>query len=177
MQYRHFWVYRSTEHRYAARWPTILADTARILARTADLGIIICGPDGHGAPVVDTHRGIAFNGDTSGHTEPLRLSTPHRNPYPSPCGIPAPATGSCQTGRRVYDVAVAAVLLRCHLLLGDDFTVCSDGDWGLEWAIGVRVGQPSPRHVISALFGGDPVASPLHRPPAPASGPTDPTSA
>ncbi len=168
MQYRHLWVYHPIEHCYAAAWPRILADTARILRRTADLGIIICGPDGHGAPVLDTHRGIAFNGDASGQAEPLRLSAPHRDPHPSPCGTPAPGVGSCQTDRRPYDVAVAAVLLRCHLLLGDDFRLRSDGAWDLEWAVGVRVGQPSPRHLVAALFGATPALSPLHPPPAPA---------
>jgi hypothetical protein len=155
------WAYRPTEHHWAAAWPTILADTARILTRTTDLGIMVGGPHGHGAPILDTHRGIAFNGTGGDHAQALRLAAPHRNPYPSPCGIPAPATGLCQTGRRPYDVAVACVLLRCHLLLGDDFLLSTDGDWDLEWAIGVRIGQPSPRQLVGALFGPAPARSPL----------------
>lgn len=163
MLYSHSWVYQPIDQPWAAVWPQILTDTARILARTIELGIPVCGPDGCGTPVIDLHHGIAFNGAGAARAEALRLAAPHRNPHPSPCGIPAPATGYCPTGRNPYDVAVAAVLLRCHLLLGDDFLLSSDGDWDLEWAFGVRIGQPGARHLVTALFGTTPAQSPLHR--------------
>jgi len=59
---------------------------------------------------------------------------------------------------------VAAVLLRCHLLLGGEFLLVSDGDWDLEWVVGARVGQPGARPLLAALFGDVPARSPLSRP-------------
>lgn len=164
MVYRHRWVYRPIDQPWAQAWPQVLTDTARILARTIELGISVCGPDGHGTPLLDPYRGVAFTGADGGPAEPLRLAAPRRNPHPSPCGVPAPATGTCQTGRRPYDIAVAAVLLRCHLLLGDEFLLSSDGDWDLEWLVGARVGQPGARPLVAALFGDVPIRSPLGRP-------------
>jgi len=82
---------------WARAWPQILTDTAAILTRTTEMGISVYGPDGHGALLLDPHHGIAFTGVDA--PEPLRLAAPHRNPYPSPCGVPAPVTGSCHTGR------------------------------------------------------------------------------
>jgi hypothetical protein len=128
VKYRHFWVYDPTEHCWAATWPTIVADTARVLDRTTELGITIYGPDGHGAPILDTDGGIAFNGAAGEQADPLRLTAPHHTPHPSPYGMPAPLTCSVQTGRHPYDV-VAAVLLHCHVLLGEDFPLFSHGLW------------------------------------------------
>jgi hypothetical protein len=50
------------------------------------------------------------------------------------------------------------------MLLGDDFLLSSEGDWELEWAIGARIGQPSQRHLVAALFGDAPARSPLRSP-------------
>ena len=120
-------------------------------------------PDGHGEPVISTTDEIAFTaGPTSG--QPLRLLTPHRYAYPSPVGTPPAAIGTCDTGRQPYDLAVTAVLLRCHLLLWADVMVRSDGGWDVEWVCGVRVGQPSPRHLVTELFGTVPASSPLRWP-------------
>jgi len=174
MVYCHRWVYRPIDQPWARAWPQVLTDTARILTRTTELGISVFGPDGHGAPLLDPHRGIAF-ASADATAEPLRLAAPHRNPHPSPCGVPAPATGSCQTGRRLYDAAVAAVLLRCRLLLGGEFLLISDGDWDLEWVVGARVGQPGARPLLAALFGDVPARSPLGRPLAVAVPPTGPS--
>lgn len=41
---------------------------------------------------------------------------------------------SCKTERFPCDVAVTAILLRCHLIALDAFLVNSDGDWDQEWA-------------------------------------------
>jgi hypothetical protein len=109
MGYRHRWIYQPIDQTWARAWPQVLTDTARILARTTDLGISVCGLDGHGAPLLDPHRGIAFTGADGRPPQPLRLAAPQ--PYPSPCGVPAPVTGTCQTGRRPYDVAVTCARL------------------------------------------------------------------
>jgi hypothetical protein len=162
MPYSHLWAYHPIDWEWAAVWPAVITDTTRIVDRVTQLGIALTGPDGHHDPVISVTDGIAFSGGATG--VPLRLLAPHRNPYPSPCGTPAATVGTCDTGREPYDLAVSAVLLRCKLLLGDTFLIGSDGGWDLEWLCGVRVGQPSPRHLITELFEALPTNSPLHRP-------------
>ena len=45
------------------------------------------------------------------------------------------------------------MLLRFHLLLGDEFAIRSDGDWDTDWAHGVRLGVRFPRDLLTDLFG------------------------
>jgi hypothetical protein len=77
---------------------------------------------------------------------------------------PAPATGSCQAGRRPDDLAVAAVLLRCHLVFGGDFLLHGDGGGDSDWLCGVRPGQPGARVPPAKLFAPIPDPSPLDWP-------------
>ena len=112
MGYTHYWSVPPGDPRYAARWPGIVEDTRRIVAAVRDLGVVIAGPDGYRRPVLDVSKGIGFNGDatTDLDYETFALAAP---------GFGGPARAEfCKTGRRPYDLAVAAVLLRCHLLLG-----------------------------------------------------------
>jgi hypothetical protein len=71
----------------------------------------------------------------------------------------------CKTNRKPYDAAVAAVLLRCALLLPGVFLVRSDGAWDGEWAHGAArasgIALPSARDIVGALFGSVPDASPF----------------
>jgi hypothetical protein len=163
MRYRHSWACRPTECVYARAWAQILADTATILDELADLRIVLAGPDGSGTPILNSHAGIAVNGDAAAGQarEPLTVPAAHRNPYPSPCGVHAASTGSCDTGRHPYDLAVTAILLRCHLLLRDDFAIRSDGGWDTDWADGIHPDLPGPRTLLTDLFGAIPDTSPL----------------
>jgi hypothetical protein len=163
MRYTHSWACHPTEPAYARAWAQILADTATILDELAFLGIALAGPNGSGTPILDYHVGIAVNGDAAAGQarEPLALPAPHRNPYPLPCGVRAASTGGCDTGRHPYDLAVTAILLRCHLLLGDDFAIRSEGGWDTDWAGGIHPDLPGPRPLLTDLFGAIPDTSPL----------------
>jgi hypothetical protein len=123
--------------RYRLTWPVLLADAQKIFLAVGQLGIGLCGPDGFGAPMLDSHTGIAVNGDAANgrHGTPLLLPPPlvHGQPVP-------PRTGTCHTRRERYDLAVTAVLLRARLLLGDHFAVRSSGRWDVEWNEGPRRG-------------------------------------
>ncbi|MEU8001547.1 hypothetical protein AB0B66_10340 [Catellatospora sp. NPDC049111] len=156
--YSHSFAADVATDRYRLTWPVLLADTQRILTAVGQLGIGLCGPDGFGAPVLDSHKGVAVNGDaaTGRHGTALLL------PPPLKLSRPVPArSGTCHTRREHYDLAVTAVLLRARLLLGEDFAVLSDGRWEVEWNEGPRRGLPGARQLVGDLFGGVPACSPL----------------
>ncbi len=140
-EYSHSWAYHPTSRRYRALWPVLLCDIAVILTHLDELGIAISGPDSTGEPICDA-SGIAFNGTAAqGSSQPLTLASPHGDPYPSPCGTPAATSGTCDTASLPYDLAVTAVLLRCHHWLGHDFGIrSSHARWDTEWLHGVRPG-------------------------------------
>ncbi|HEY2670149.1 MAG TPA: hypothetical protein VGJ07_07195 [Rugosimonospora sp.] len=166
MGYTHYWTVPSTHPGYTAAWPGIVADARRIITAVRAAGIVIAGPDGYHRPTCDLVEGIAFNGDA---TSDLDYETFWLQP---PGWAPRCARGFCKTERRPYDLAVAAVLLRCHLLLPDLFAIGSDGDWDREWLYGAIPSAPDARHtrpgarrLVAELFGPVPDASPFQRPP------------
>ena len=172
MQYRHHWAYPPTHPRYRQEWPAILADTRRIIDRARAAGIVIAGPDGRRSPVIDPADGVGFNGDatTDLDGDPFTLLAPMRM---LPAGKHPTASASCRTNRKPYDLAVASVLLRCHLLLPDLFGIGSDGRWDVEWASGqtprpARPGPPlSARRLVADLFDTAAVDDPLRPMPDP----------
>ncbi|MEJ3741790.1 hypothetical protein WEI85_00610 [Actinomycetes bacterium KLBMP 9797] len=162
--YRHQWAYQPSHPDYVAAWPTILDDTRRIIGRVRQVGIVIAGPDGYGRPTLDNADGIELNGDatTDLDGEAFRLLAP----LPAhPRGTPT-ATAACSTGRKPYDLAVTAVLLRCTLLLPHAFAIASDGAWDREWVHGATRGAAAPRlgarSLVAELFDAHPTGSPLH---------------
>jgi hypothetical protein len=159
MDYAHHFAFDPTGPAYTQAWPRIIADTAVILTAVTKLGIAITGPDSHGAPILDPARHIAFNGGTS--ADPLRLPAPY--PAAVPPNTASPVTGRCRTRLHPYDLAVATVLLRCHMHLGDGFPIASTGRYDNEWLYGVRPGQPGARQLIRLLFGAEPAGDPLQQ--------------
>jgi len=161
--YAHRYAYLPGHPAYRAAWPTIVADTRRIFDHVRTAGIVLAGPDGLREPVCDPHEDIAFNGDAtrSLHGDPMQLLAPLPR---HPRGIPI-ATAFCTTGRRPYDLGVAAVLLRCVLLVPEAFAVASDGRWEVEWAYGAHQPLAGPRtgarRLVADLFDLDPTDSPL----------------
>jgi hypothetical protein len=160
MGYTHYWSLPPGDPRYAMVWPVIVEDTRRIVDAVRDLGVVIAGPDGHRRPVLAVSAGIAFNGDA---TTDLDYET---------FAVAAPGFGGppraefCKTGRRPYDLAVAAVLLRCRLMLPGVFLIGSDGDWDREWLTGVAdVAGPAAgigaRRLLADLFGDIPRDNPF----------------
>ncbi len=163
MGYTNYWAYQPSHPAYGAAWPAIVQDTRRILDQIRATGIVLAGPDGLRAPVVDLEEGIAFNGDAtrSLHGDAFQLFAPLPR---HPRGIPT-ATAHCTTRRLPYDLAVAAVLLRVALLVPDAFAVQSGGRWEAEWACGAHRSlahtRQGARQVIADLFGIEPQDSPL----------------
>lgn len=166
MGYTHHFMLQPGSAEYAEAWPQVVGDARRICDAVTKLGIHLAGPDGHGTFIVGS-EGIGFNGSGAEFMgEPLLL------PPPGPVEPGAPA--DCRlwryvkTSRKPYDLAVTVVLLRCHMLLGDRFTIGSDGDWAGEWAAPNRIGGqmdlPSTRQLASQLFGDIPQHDPLTDP-------------
>jgi hypothetical protein len=161
MGYTHYWSLPSGDPRYAMRWPGIVEDARRIVRAVRDLGVVIAGPDGYRRPVLDVSGCIAFNGDatTDLDYEPFALAAPG-------FGGP-PRSEFCKTGRRPYDVAVTAVLLRCHLLLPDVFLIGSDGHWDHEWLTSAIPDSDGPgrgigaRRLLADLFDAIPPDNPF----------------
>ena len=117
MGYTHYWSVQRSHPNYATAWPTLIDDTRRIIDAVRATGVVIAGPDGYRRPILDPAKGIALNGDatTDLDYEALVLQPP------------SPARGYmwafCKTGRRPYDLAVAAILLRARLLLPNVFLI------------------------------------------------------
>ncbi|WIN00021.1 hypothetical protein ACTOB_003696 [Actinoplanes oblitus] len=124
MGYTHYWQYQPASAAYAAVWPRIVADTRRILTEIGTT-IALAGPDGTGTPLLDLTEGIAYNGARPDDFETFDLAPPGASDRP---------WGFCKTERRPYDLAVTATLLRCHLLLPDEFGIGSDGNLDSDWA-------------------------------------------
>lgn len=150
MGYTHYYCYPPQDPGYARMWPTLVADTEAITERVRQLGIGIAGPSGHGAPMVNDVW-IAFNGEAAKNWdyESFVLDPPgsHRT-----C-TPPRVWAFCKTGRRPYDLAVTAVLLRAQLLGPALFAIASDGTWHQDWW--------RARTLVGELFEAYPTASPL----------------
>lgn len=108
---------------------------------------------------------IAVNGsvDDEEYCEPLVLAP--RWPGNRQLTSDGRVVGFCKTGRHPYDLAVTAILLRCHRLLPDGFAIHSDGAWDTEWRRGNRMPtrDPSARGIVAELFGDDASDSPFDR--------------
>ncbi len=165
MGYTNCWAYQPTHPAYANAWPTILDDTRTIINRVRKAGIVIAGPDGHCRPILDPTDGIGFNGDATSDLdcEAFQLLAPLsaiRRGTPT-------ATAFCKTNRKPYDLAVAAVLLRCVMLVPEAFAIASNGRLEREWTHGAMAFDPAQpaelgaRAVVAELFGTAPVDSPL----------------
>jgi hypothetical protein len=161
MGYTHYWNTAHTHPAYATTWPAIIEDTRRIINAVRATGVVIAGPHGYRRPLLHPGDGIAFNGDATTDLDygPFTLSPP----------LPAERRRTvefCKTGRRPYDLAVAAVLLHCQLLLPDVFHVRSDGAWDVEWACGVATAGGAvgigARRLVADLFGEVPDTDPVH---------------
>jgi hypothetical protein len=162
--YTHYSAYLPSHPHYIQAWPTILDNTRRIIAQVRHAGIVIAGPDGYRRPILDPADGIGFNEDATSDLDgaPFQLLAP----LPAhPHGIPA-AGASCTTRRKPYDLAVAAVLLRCRLLLPEVFWIRSDGAWEVEWARGASCAGGSAgigaRRLVADLFGEVPDTDVVH---------------
>ena len=123
--YTHYWAYLPSHPHYIRAWSTILDNTRRIIEQVRRAGIVIAGANGYRRPMLDAADGIGFNGDATSDLDgaPFQLLAP----LPAdPHGVPT-AEASCTTRHKPYDLAVAAILLRCRLLLPEVFWIRSDG--------------------------------------------------
>lgn len=163
MGYSHYWTVPRADRDYVAAWPTILDDTRRIIDLVREHGVVIAGYDGWRRPTLHVGgHSIALNGDASTDLDADTFAL--TSPLPFAPGR-ARTVNVCKTNRKPYDAAVAAVLLRCALLLPDVFLIRSDGAWDGEWAHGAARGSgpalPSARDIVGTLFGPAPTLSPF----------------
>ncbi|BCY08943.1 hypothetical protein [Actinoplanes sp. L3-i22] len=163
MGYTHYWSLLVNDPGYRTLWPQIVTDTARILDAVRRAGIGIAGPYGWGLPILDPGCDISFNGAAGPGlaADTFALARPGLDDE-----RPVWAVNFCKTKRLPYDVAVTATLLRCHLLAPHALTLSSDGTWNRQWKYGrklpgTRRRGPSPRALITDLFGPIPATDPL----------------
>src|SRR6266545_4647011 len=139
--YAHRYAYLPADPRWARVWPQILEDARTIVEQVRRTGVVIAGPDGLRRPIFDPGFGVEFNGDAT------------------------TALAICRTGAKPYDLAVAALLLRCAQLVPDVFALDSDGGWDTQWLTGhhpVPAGVlASPRNLVGMLFEPYPDTSPF----------------
>lgn len=156
--YSQHFTFQPGSRRFADAWPSIVADTNKIVDFIQQSGVALHGPDGVGEPVIDMREGIAINGDAQDTTcyahHPIpTAATPLLIPAPQLVTATAPA--DCRVWRHVktlrlpYDLAVTTILLRAHQLAGASFIIGSDGTWNGEWATPPGA---NPRDVIAHLF-------------------------
>ncbi|MDT0307250.1 hypothetical protein RM780_09775 [Streptomyces sp. DSM 44917] len=171
MGYTHYFGYAPLTEDFGDAWPDMVVDAWLIVDHLTARGIRIAGPDGEGGPIIEPGH-IALNGAGDEAHEPLII-------------LPRPPTAAedpflareytrqrfvrdfCKTSRKPYDVAVAAVLLRCHQRAPGAFAIGSDGGWDQEWRRGAFPASPagnlSARGVVEDVFGPTPTDSPLLR--------------
>ncbi|MFF4482962.1 hypothetical protein ACFY1A_38975 [Streptomyces sp. NPDC001520] len=150
MGYTHYFAYSPRTKAFRESWPSMVADTRRIVAHVQSLGIAITGPMGRGQPEI-TERYIGLNG-MIGHESlwiqpdpPDSFDDPYRAQQYASRGF---VWSFCKTAQKPYDLAVAAILLRCWQLAPRAFAIASDGHWESEW----KLGTPSPRALVASLF-------------------------
>lgn len=162
MTYAHTFRYAPESEAFRRAWPRMVADAARIVGYLATTGLAVRSRTGYSVPEFDrgTDGVIAFNGSAwhDGHRQPfvIRPSVPDRRRDPLAASRYARdgyVTGYCDTGRAPYDVAVAAVLLRCHQLAPTAFTIASDGGWLVEWQHGAETWAGGPRGLTPPAHG------------------------
>jgi hypothetical protein len=183
MPYAHAFRYAPTSATFRRAWPRMVADAARIVGYVASTGVVLRAPTGWAAPEFDKDIPdgiIAFNGSARNreHRDPfvIRPAVPDRRRDPlsaSRYDADGYVSRFCDTQRAPYDVAVAAVLLRCHLLAPTAFTIAGAGDWDREWRHGASVWSAdlippvapplavAARTVIAELFGHTMTRSPF----------------
>lgn len=169
MGYTHYWAYLPEHDQFRERWPRMVLDAKKVLDHvTTAWRIALRGADGYDTPTL-TEGAIGFNG--------CRQAGEDYEGFWLTYGPPGPTSRPwmyeeyrgrgfvwdfCKTAQRPYDLAVCAVLLRCHTLAPEVFAIGSDGSWGTDWA-------PA-RQVHTDLFGDpgphDPLTTTLHGPAA-----------
>ncbi|MDQ1645232.1 MAG: hypothetical protein QOJ50_1416 [Cryptosporangiaceae bacterium] len=173
MGYSHTYCYNSADPQFQAAWPRMTADTRTIIEAVLHLDLGVTGPYGEIEPTI-TDDVIGFNGlrCRGEDRDPLLITAaPPDEPQDSSGPEPGFRASHCETGRNPYDLAVAAVLLRCHRLAPQAFRIDSSGRWNGEWIYGAHHSQlgptppfgPSARMLNATLFADAPDESPFTR--------------
>jgi hypothetical protein len=167
MGYCHYYSYDLTNPEFDGAWPEIVKDTLRIITRVQDAGIRLSYAMEGGSHLAGVEL-IALNGDMTNDDLQGEDLVIFREVPPTYSKQPQNGTFSwiVKTGRRPYDLAVTAVLLRCQMLLPAAFAIYSDGAWDEEWqygATGPIPGGRGARAVVDEIFGDAPTACPFDR--------------
>ncbi|MFD0972600.1 hypothetical protein [Plantactinospora endophytica] len=171
MGYTHYFSYFPRSDGFRAAWPRMRADAALILDRVEAAGVRL-RRDPFGGSLPAEYEVIAVNGSVADEEDGEPLVIAPRWPVRRFEGDDGRLVNFCKTGRHPYDLAVTAILLRCHRLLPDGFAIHSDGGWDTEWRHGRQRRAPllpsasllpSPRDLVAELFGDEATDSPLDR--------------
>ena len=130
MGYTHHFAYLPHSLQLRRAWPLLRLDTARILSEARRSGVFVAGVLGDEEPLLD-EQVIAFNGRGNQQRDMFVLSRTaltNRSRWGRRYMLAA-----CETGRRPYDLAVAAVLLRTWQLAPKAISLGSDGTWDEDW--------------------------------------------
>jgi hypothetical protein len=172
----HFFAYDPNEPSFIGAW-TQMVDDARAIGGyvEATLGMALAGRDGCDVPEF-TERRIFLNGTAHDglHLENLMIDSQPWRRWDELAAEGETAAADalstqfrrdgfvwafCNTGRKPYDVAVRAILLRCSHLAPGSFVIESDGDSEHEWLHAVccwrghRLPGSAPVEVVRTLFG------------------------
>jgi hypothetical protein len=140
--YTNHWVYLSNPANPAggftdAQWNTIVRETRRIIAKATAQGIVIAGPNGMGAPIVNAER-IILNGDANAnleHEDFVLIKAPSEEDrrfhlqFQRTIGVNSSdeiARGFCKTNRKPYDGVVASILAVAKRVGKDVFDASTD---------------------------------------------------
>ncbi len=167
--YSHYWGYDPIDPSFLAAWPQMVAD-ARVIADyvRSELAITLADGLGGGEPQID-ERAICLNGS---RREGLHYQTFAIWPEPWKVWAESAREGHrgwakserlhyrqrglvewfCKTARQPYDIAVAAILLRCQHLAPDAFAIDSDGSWEVDWQPALEPPTPGAVGVVNTLF-------------------------
>lgn len=141
MGYTHYYRYTPDSPDFRAAWPRMVADAQRIVEAVRAEGIVITGFDG--------------DEDEELTGEPFVIS-------PTLDGLPSwehdehgVVTSFCKTECYPYDLAVTAILLRCHQIAPEAFQLDSDGEWDEDWGKDAPCPpvRQSTRELVATLFG------------------------
>jgi hypothetical protein len=139
MGYTHYW--RQKGDVPGEAWDDLTAGAENIFALCEANGVGLAWDyDEPAKPTTANARGVRFNGVGDAGHETFIIS---RQQAPFDAWERDRSEGKfdcCKTAAKPYDIAVTAILCYVDSILGDVFTVSSDGDYH-DWVAGLRLAQ------------------------------------
>lgn len=164
MGYTHRYAYTPSDPAFQSAWPRMVADAGRIVERVQAAGVVLNDDDPDEPPVTDERILVGGSEEDELDGEPLVVHRSTEDLLPFQYDERGVVHTFCKTERFPYDLAVCAILLRCHRLAPGAFTIGSDGAWDEEWADGTHWPfhpEIGARGLVAELFGDTATDDPL----------------